>query len=434
LVTLVILPTMYIFYAYSQTSNEEVKQGQLNKVGTDIVDIAEQVYYLGESSKITIDEAMPEGIIGIEIWENQEVVFFLQDGSEIAFKSNVNITTNQHCLGRCHGNFTKRFYSPGLKHIIIEAKADHVFIGETGDNQTDQSEIKEKIIYCDKDNDNYYSTEETYYCPSGRNDTEQGDDCDDSNDLIYPGATEYCNNIDDDCDGIIDSIIKSCNYTGPEGTEGVGECLAGEKTCSAEIWGPCIGEITPVAEICDDNKDNDCDGNIDCDDSECDGDPVCPTCTDNDGDGYGVCPNCGIAAGCTYDGDDCCDSDDDVYPGQGSVFCSKSSCDNWDYNCDRKETKVQNINNIFEDTISCTDTKPTDHGGWVDAPERYCGTSYTYRYCASRGNLECTGLDTSCLYIRCYDTTPVRCGDHHRTSFEADSWQIKDINHCQFCR
>jgi len=132
LVTLVILPTMYIFYAYSQTSNEEIRQGQLNKVGTDIVDVAEQVYYLGEPSKITIDETMPEGVIGMEIWRNQELVFFLNDGSEIAFMSKVNITTNQPCSERCYANFTQRFYSPGLKRIIIEAKEDHVFIREAG--------------------------------------------------------------------------------------------------------------------------------------------------------------------------------------------------------------------------------------------------------------------------------------------------------------
>jgi len=138
MVTLVILPTMYIFYGYSQRSNEEIRQSQLNKVGTDIVDVAEQVYYLGEPSKVTIDAAMPEGVIGIEIWRNQEVVFFLQDGSEIAFKSKVNITTNQNCIDRCYGSFTERFYSPGLKSIIIEAKEDHVFIREAGDDQTDQ--------------------------------------------------------------------------------------------------------------------------------------------------------------------------------------------------------------------------------------------------------------------------------------------------------
>lgn len=130
MVTLVILPTLYVFYGYSQTSNEEIRQSQLNKVGTDIVDIAEQVYYLGEPSKITIDETMPEGIKGMEIWCNQELVFFLEDGSEIAFMSKVNITTNQSCSGRCYAKFTQRFYSPGSKNILIEAREDQVFIRE----------------------------------------------------------------------------------------------------------------------------------------------------------------------------------------------------------------------------------------------------------------------------------------------------------------
>ena len=143
LITLIIIPAIYIFYGYSQSSNKEIEQSQLNKVGTDIVSVAEQVYYLGEPSKVTIDETMPAGIVGIEVWDNQELVFFLQDGSEVSFKSKVNITTTQPCIGRCYGTFTERFHSLGLKSIIIEAKRDHVFIREASDNQTDQTAVEE---------------------------------------------------------------------------------------------------------------------------------------------------------------------------------------------------------------------------------------------------------------------------------------------------
>ena len=34
--------------------------------------------------------------------------------------------------------------------------------------------------------------------------TENQGDCDDSNSTMYPGAEEFCNNADDDCDGEID--------------------------------------------------------------------------------------------------------------------------------------------------------------------------------------------------------------------------------------
>lgn len=48
-------------------------------------------------------------------------------------------------------------------------------------------------------------------------------------------------------------------YSGPPGSEGVGVCHAGTVTCVDGFWGPCVGETTPSAEVCD-GQDNDCDG------------------------------------------------------------------------------------------------------------------------------------------------------------------------------
>jgi len=65
--------------------------------------------------------------------------------------------------------------------------------------------------------------------------------------------------------GEIETI--SC-YTGPDGTQGVGICSAGEKTriCQEDFtWGEysdCIGEILPQDEICDNFLDEDCDGQL----------------------------------------------------------------------------------------------------------------------------------------------------------------------------
>ncbi len=51
-------------------------------------------------------------------------------------------------------------------------------------------------------------------------------------------------------------------YDGPVGTAGAGECRTGTITCSAGVEGACVGQVLPVADVCD-GKDNDCDGGTD---------------------------------------------------------------------------------------------------------------------------------------------------------------------------
>ena len=71
-------------------------------------------------------------------------------------------------------------------------------------------------------------------------------------------SVEICNNIDDDCDGIIDN-----NLTRPT-TCGAGACSStGIETCSAGVWGndTCTAK-PPAVETCN-NIDDDCDGQVD---------------------------------------------------------------------------------------------------------------------------------------------------------------------------
>jgi hypothetical protein len=110
-------------------------------------------------------------------------------------------------------------------------------------------------------------------------------DCNDANIAINPGAIEVCNDgIDNDCDGKIDCADSDCT-----------------------------AQCSPTSpEVCNDGVDNDGDGKVDCADRDCRNDPACAstgtegkgkTCADgkdNDGDGKIDCadPDCANNAAC----------------------------------------------------------------------------------------------------------------------------------------
>ncbi|MFH1586551.1 MAG: MopE-related protein [Candidatus Diapherotrites archaeon] len=72
----------------------------------------------------------------------------------------------------------------------------------------------------------------------------------------------YCDNLDNDCDGITDEGCSCVNGTTRTCGSDLGECSTGIQTCSSAVWGPCEGSVSPIDEICD-NLDNDCDETID---------------------------------------------------------------------------------------------------------------------------------------------------------------------------
>ncbi len=81
-------------------------------------------------------------------------------------------------------------------------------------------------------------------------------------------TTETCNGLDDDCDGIVDNgnfptVGQDCVCPGLDPAKiGVGVCKGGKLVCRGAAGIVCEGCIGPSAEICD-GKDNDCDGMAD---------------------------------------------------------------------------------------------------------------------------------------------------------------------------
>ncbi|RLI98127.1 MAG: hypothetical protein DRO99_01485 [Candidatus Aenigmatarchaeota archaeon] len=101
------------------------------------------------------------------------------------------------------------------------------------------------------------------YCGIG----DGGQDCDDFDPDRNPGEAEKCNGIDDDCDGVIDNgffmfgkqMGSPCGGAPNTACQGVWVCTQDgtNATCFRE-HGP--GELF---EVCDNNIDDDCDGEID---------------------------------------------------------------------------------------------------------------------------------------------------------------------------
>ncbi|MEM7675660.1 MAG: putative metal-binding motif-containing protein, partial [Myxococcota bacterium] len=53
-------------------------------------------------------------------------------------------------------------------------------------------------------------------------------------------------------------LEESC-YSGPPGTLGIGQCAAGTRQCQNGVWSACASQTTPVPETCN-GVDEDCDG------------------------------------------------------------------------------------------------------------------------------------------------------------------------------
>ena len=162
---------------------------------------------------------------------------------------------------------------------------------------------------CDEDDDNDLSADV--------------DDCAPFNASIKPGATEVCNGIDDDCDGLVDEGLGSivcgkglCNHT-------VNKCADGESA----VCDPFEGAIE---EECD-GADNDCDGQSDEGFSDLDGDGMAD-CMDGDDDGDDVSDamdNCPLVA----NGDQA-DTDEDGFGDACDFGCYFPDVESWDLDCD----------------------------------------------------------------------------------------------------
>tara|TARA_Y100000310_G_scaffold269652_1_gene282976 strand:- start:797 stop:3301 length:2505 start_codon:yes stop_codon:yes gene_type:complete len=260
-------------------------------------------------------------------------------------------------------------------------------------------------VICDRDGDNHFPMDilfhERIICSLAGY---QEGDCNDNNPLVHIDATEICgDDIDNNCNQALDCEEDSCSndqacatcIPGEQGfctTNLPGECREGERICQANSeWGECES-IHIIDEICYNELDDDCDGQIDegcTTGAYCDLTTSCPTtqccidatCTDHenvlcyvdvDNDLYGTNDasiptkvageNCacypdvigGVSTNYVRNNFDCDDSNPNINP-EAIEVCNNGMDENCDTLIDQACTATCNdgICEAGEDMINC---------------------------------------------------------------------------------
>jgi hypothetical protein len=198
-------------------------------------------------------------------------------------------------------------------------------------------------FYADTDSDGFGDlASPSYACFQPTGTVTNSDDCNDGNSAIHPNATEICNGVDDDCDGLTDDADPSVTgrptwYADTDG-DGFGNPSSTVLACvqpsgyvaNNTDCNDGNSNVNPNAqEICN-NTDDDCDGLTD------DADPSATGQSnwyvDADGDGFGNASIsvflCAAPSGYVGNDDDCNDGNNAIHPAADEV------CNGIDDDCD----------------------------------------------------------------------------------------------------
>ena len=182
---------------------------------------------------------------------------------------------------------------PDAVEVCDAADADEDCNGLADDLDPSVSASSLLTWHPDTDGDGYGDENSTSLsCDSSSGLVADGTDCDDTDALIHPGATEECDpfDVDENCNGVADDLDGTTATTGmttysvDADGDGYGHTTSTDLACDLSSGlstdnSDCddsAANVNPGAtEDCDDTLDDDCDGYTDCDDTDCYGTVVC---------------------------------------------------------------------------------------------------------------------------------------------------------------
>ena len=226
--------------------------------------------------------------------------------------------------------------------------------GQTDEGENNTAPVDAPTWYLDSDNDGYgFLQASIRVCTAPPNYVSDNNDCNDSDSAFYPDALEYCNNLDENCNGIIDeNALDASTFYADQDNDGFGNVGNTIQKC-----------VLPVGFVSDNTDCNDQNANISpesheyCNgiDENCDGEidedalDRITYYADQDGDGFGN-PNlssvfCQLPEGFSANNFDCDDENIEHYPN------AVEYCDEVDNNCDGvvDENTAIDTNTYYQD-------------------------------------------------------------------------------------